>query len=466
MKRLIPMTVLMILLCAACARAEIWFPDGNTLHRDPLCIHNDFSAESCLERTITLTRSELEDTDYLPCTRCCTSLPADASPDAPSPAWYFNPNGGEHLHRDPDCPSVSAEYRPLPEAERVPAQVLPATVCNICGHASGTITSLFDAAVWSSTPEEKARMLPGVWTLPSESAIPFTQAMDIAKGIAATWSHKTVHSAIAFHYDQDDQGNPRDTWQVVVTTTLMQPVCIVRLDALTGEYISVRLSREYGEKMLLSDPSKLELEVEEGTKVEIIYNQVNFRNKPKGGENADSTVITRFNTGDMLTLLSEKRYGSNLWYLVSSPRHGSGYVDATYAQIVHDDKPRGNSGALTENTLDYCAELRRWQIEAGFLQLRDGDFIFVKDEALNTDANREALVALMHKHGITATVGGTAPFILANHYGTADLWEIFGTTEDILPGLHVDDWHSPENPTASEQLRLADALSAVDDQYK
>lgn len=460
MKRILLLTFLLTLLCAASARATVWFPNGHTLHRDPLCIYNDFSAESCLEKTLSLTRAELEDTDYLLCTRCCASLPIDETPDETPVVWYYNPNSGEHLHRDPDCHSVSAKYKPLIEADRLPAQVIPANVCNLCGRASGEIESLFDNAVWNSTPVEKASMLPGVWTLPSENALPVEDVVAHAKRAAATISLKTVHSAIPLHYDHDEQGNPRETWRVVVTTTLMHPVCVVNFDALTGEYLGMRISREYSEKLLLADPEKLCLEAAEGAKVEILANQVNLRETPSGD------FIARLNKGEVLTLLGEGRKGSTLSYLVYSPKYGEGFVRSTFAQIVHNGNLRGNGSALTDNLLAYCQELRRWQIENGFLARNaNGEFVFTMDKALETTANKEALLSLMQKHGITATVGGTAPFILVNHYGVYDLWDIFDARSAIIPGLRVEDWHSPDFPTEEEQQRLADALAAVDAEY-
>ncbi len=463
MKRILLLTCLLTLLCAASAQAVTWFPNGYTLHRDPLCIHNDFSLESCFEKTLTMSEEEATAQSYLICGKCYVE---DDLADMPASAvWYFNPDGGKYVHRDPECPSVSTKYRPMTGRQELASpDVIPTNACNICGRmtANGTfpIEYLFDQPVWNSTPEEKALMLPGVWTLPSENAIPFTEAMAIGKEWALQYSDKTIHSAIAFHYDSDPQGKPRETWQVVVSTTLMHPICIVHIDALTGEVYGGHISREYSDKMLLDNPEKLRLEASEGAKVELLANQVNLRETPSGD------FIARLDKGDVLTLLGEGRKGMSLSYCVYSPEYGEGYVRSTYAQIIHDGKLRGNGSALTDNTLAYCQELRRWQIENGFLTKDEsGAFIFTKDKSLNTDEHREALVALMHKHSITATVGGTAPFVLANHYGTADLWEIFGTTEDIIPGLRVEDWHSPDFPTDAEIRKLADALTAVDAEY-
>lgn len=450
------------------AHAEIWFPDGWTLHRDPICVKNDLSSDSCYEKVLVLTDAELETSSYLPCSHCCAyASPAPEVAVNGSVAWYHNPDGGSYLHQDPFCVSVSKKYQPMTPIETLPAGVLPDNACNICGDKADRMNYLFDNIVWDNTPEARAALLPGVWTAPSENAVSLEQIVPLAKEIAATYSRKTVHSAIPLHYNYDDWGNPRETWRVVVTTSLLRPVCVVNFDALTGEYLSSHLSHEYSDKMLLSNPEKLELEVTEGTKIEIVSNQVNFRNKPKGGDITDSRVITRFNKGDTLPLLAEKRNGSNLWYYVSTDKHGKGYIDATYAQIIHNGHKRSSGSALTDNLLAYCTDLRRWQIENGFLS-RDsnGIFAYTRDEHLNTNVYREELVTLMHKHSITATIGGTAPFILTNHYGTEDLWEIFNPVMEIIPFLHMEDWHAADFPTESEQQTLADALAAVNEKYQ
>lgn len=460
MKRILPLFCLLMLLCTAPAQAALWFPDGQTLHRDPLCIHNTFSAESCLEKTLTLSLTELEDTDYLPCTHCCAALSSDETTDSPPVLWYFNPSGGERLHRNPDCPSVSAKYKPLIEADRLPAHVLPTAVCNVCGHEPITVEYLFDSAVWNTTPVEKARMLPGVWTLPSPDAIPFTDAMSIGKEWALQYSDKSVHSAIAFHYDHDPQGNPRETWQVLVTTTLMQPVCIAHIDALSGEVYSGVISREYSDKMLLDHPDKLCLEAAEGARVEILANRVNLRETP-GGD-----FIARVDKGDILPLLGEGRKGLSLWYCVDSPKYGEGYVSARYAHILHNGQMRGSGSAMTDSLLAYCQDLRRWQISSGFLAKdASGQFVFTMDKSLDTERAKEEVLHLMQQHGIIAATDGSASFLLANHYGLDNLWRIF-TEEEFLPGLRQEDWHSPDMPDEEEARLLAEALADVDQEYR
>ncbi len=468
MKRIIPLTFLLLMIFAASACAEIWFPSGHTLHRDPICVKNDFSRDSCYEKALILTKAELEANDYMPCTHCSSYASPTPEITSTSPVtWYQNPDGGAKLHLDPFCASISKKYQPMVPVDELLAGIIPANACNICSRTSGHINYLFDNMVWNSTPEVRAELLPGVWTVPDENAYPMEHAVAVAKEIAATYSHKTVHSAFALHYDYDDWGKPRKTWRVVVTTSLLHPVCVVNIDATTGEYISAHISREYSDKLLLDNPGNLELEVAEGTRIEILVNRVNFRNKPKGGDITDSQVITRFDKGDTLTLLGEKRCGMNLWYYVSTAKHGKGYVDATFAQIMHNGQKHSGSSALTDNLLAYLTELRHWQIENGFLvKDSNGEFTYTRDENLNIDPYRDELVALMHKYSITATVGGTAPFILANHYGTDDLWEIFNPVIEIIPGLHVDDWHSLDFPTEEEQRKLANALAEVDAEHQ
>ena len=464
MKRIFLVALLAMLLVLP-AQAEIWFPDGNNLHRDPICVKNAFTPDSTYAKVLRLTQEELEASGYLPCTHCCAYAAPAGETAVVSTGWYYNPAGGERLHQDAYCVSVAPKYHPLTSVnDASEGAILPETPCNICGGAwPRQLNYLFDNLVWNATPAQRAELLPGVWTVPDENAYPMEHAVAVAKEIAATYSNKTVHSAFALHYDYDDWGKARKVWRVVVTTALLRPVCVVNIDATTGEYISTHLSKEYSDKMLLSNPEKLELAVAEGTKVEILANKVNFRNKPNGGDITDSRIIARLDQGDVLTLLAEKLNGSTLWYYVSSPKHGEGYVNANFAQTIHNGQTRGASSPLTDNLLAYLIELRRWQHDSGFLTLdSSGRFVYTRNEALNTDAYREALVALMQKHSITATVGGNASFILANHYGTADLWDIFDPALEIVPGLRDEDWHANRQPTTEEQQRLADAFSAVD----
>ena len=70
MKRIIPLTFLLLMIFAASACAEIWFSSGHTIHRDPICVKNDFSRDSCYEKALILTKAELEANDYMPCTHC------------------------------------------------------------------------------------------------------------------------------------------------------------------------------------------------------------------------------------------------------------------------------------------------------------------------------------------------------------------------------------------------------------
>ncbi len=460
MKRLSMITLLLVML-ALPAQAATFFPDGNTLHRDPICVHNAFSVESCLATTLHLDRAGVIAGEYFLCAYCSPHLPEDTVASGDSGiTWYHNPNGGVKLHLNPDCVSVSKKYKPLTAAKQLPADVIPDNACNICGCLPGQIDYLLDSIVWNSTPEERAELLPGIWTVPSENAISEAQAIAIAKEKATAYSDRSIHSAMALHYDRDAFGKPRETWQVVVTTSLLHPVCIIHLDALTGEYIGAVISREYSDQMLLDNPEKLELAAAEDAQVEILDNQVNFRTEPGG------KVITRLNKDDTLKLLGEKRHGLHLWYCVSSSEHGTGYVDAHFAQIIHNGQRREDSSPLTDNLLAYCAALRQWQIENGFLTKNEnGEFVFVIDKLLDTEEAKEEVVTMMMEYGITATVGGTAPFILFNHYGTTSLWDIF-TTEQLMPGLNVTDWHSCENPSSADRQRLYTTFAAIDSGYK
>ena len=47
------------------------------------------------------------------------------------------------------------------------------------------------------------------------------------------------------HYDQVEPDVPRATFKVIVTTAFRKPVCIVYVDALTGEIYQLQWAEEY-----------------------------------------------------------------------------------------------------------------------------------------------------------------------------------------------------------------------------
>lgn len=466
MKRLSMITLLLVVL-ALPAQAATFFPDGNTLHRDPFCVHHPLSLESCFAQTLDFTNEQAQAAGYLLCTHC--TLEDSASAAETADVWYYNPNGGSFLHRDPACPSVSQKYRPmLTVTNQTDPASIPDKICSFCSGAGRLqLSHLLAAPVWDETPENKAKYLPGVWTLPSADAITQEKAIAIGKAEAHQYSGKSIHSALAAHYDHDPQGNPRESWYVLVTTVLQHPVCLVHIDALSGVVYSTIVAEEFASPAIETGSSQ----------IEILADRVNFREEPHG------EIIGKVNQGDVLTLRGEVLSGLNLWYCAESPEFGEGYVLASFAQIVHDGKLRGNGSPLTEQLLAYYADLRRLQIANGYL-IPDGqgNFVIARDQSIQREAHKVQVALLMYEHSIigadsdreklldpsipSAEKEEIARRILTTHYGVHDLFFLISNGDWVMPGIYTVDWHSNEMPTSQERLRQDAVRQAVDQDFQ
>lgn len=245
MKRLISLALTLLLLTSLPAHAATWFDDGEKLHRDPFCVDSIFSFDSYYTVSSTFS-TEDEARAHGPLCESCTALvtPVEGA-DAPV-IWYFNPNGGEFYHRDENCTSVNARYTPMSgqiTAER--PDWMPENACYFCGRPEEVLRSPSDTRGWNASVEDKAKLLPGVWTLPSENAISFTSAAEIANAHLSTILPKEVYTLSTMHYNQGGPDEARETWKVAVTTVLRHPVCIVYIDALTGDVYHTQMADEF-----------------------------------------------------------------------------------------------------------------------------------------------------------------------------------------------------------------------------
>ena len=254
MKRIIPLLAA-LLLAALPAQAETWFPDaaGTLIHRDPFCMERTFSLDSFFLPAIQVSPSEIisadnsaereiltADASYAVCLHC--DGPAVEIPE--STGLYYNPAGGTKLHRNPDCPSVARKYKPMRNINEAIGPI-PQEHCNFCGPRF--MTSPADVYGWNATPEEKALILPGVWSVPSEDAIHYSAAADAAyEFLLSRLPKPREHYAMSVaHYDQVSPDENRATFKVIVTTAFREPVCIVYVDALTGEIYQIHWAEEY-----------------------------------------------------------------------------------------------------------------------------------------------------------------------------------------------------------------------------
>lgn len=189
-------TALFILTCPLFAHATIWFGEenGHTLHRDPFCksrwlsTPNPFACVFDYENAQAVYNSG----EWLVCSDCYLDFFTDSE-------------------------------------ERIPESF---------------------SNIWNASLEEKALMLPGVWTLPTEQAISPEEAYQTAKeGAAANPELSRYLNADAlctvsvFHYDAAGTHamEQRETYKALVTTPLQEPIGVVLIDALSGEVYGVKV---------------------------------------------------------------------------------------------------------------------------------------------------------------------------------------------------------------------------------
>ncbi len=249
MKRMLALISLTALLFSTMpAHAATWFPDGNMLHRDPFCAKADLSFDRYYARSL-----EFDSTDdiysagnYTIC-ESCTSMYESAEPT--EVLWYYNPDGGKYYHRNANCPGVKAKYTPLSGVIEAESPTwMPENACETCGYVNQVLRSASDLNGWNASIEEKANLLPGVWTLPSQGAVSSEAACSTARAhIAKRLSNKT-YNLCPIHYDQGIPDEKRETWKVVFITDLLHPVCVVYIDALTGEVYTTIVAEEFADQ--------------------------------------------------------------------------------------------------------------------------------------------------------------------------------------------------------------------------
>lgn len=191
----------------------------------------------------------------------CADVYTNKSPEATD--WqmvWFAEAGGHQLHRDPYC-SYRHTLLKEPFAHTRWFSSMQALyesgLWTVCGHCAVYEQSQSQPQLpasfrllWNASLEEKAAMLPGVWTLPSAAAVSPETAVDAAKTYAARipefvpyLGSQVICTASVFHYDagsaqpQED----RETYKVLLMSTLMEPLGIVLVDALTGEVYGARM---------------------------------------------------------------------------------------------------------------------------------------------------------------------------------------------------------------------------------
>ena len=239
-KALVPLILLLICL-AIPAEAAIWFPeqDGVRLHRDPFCMDSSLFDGLYADAVEYATAQDASTDGRIICQTCYVEI---SQPVSPAEIYYFQPGGEAYLHTDPNCTAVSSGYPPLSgsvwweDADWNQYKACP--VCTV-----GHIAALPNAcSAWNGTLEEKARLLPGIWTVPSEQAVSQDAALESARAFVQKNEEVMrrfpdgLFTSCLLHYDTGEKSSiQRETYRVVVTTPLREPVCQVYVDALTGE---------------------------------------------------------------------------------------------------------------------------------------------------------------------------------------------------------------------------------------
>lgn len=249
------LAALLLCGCIGNACAAVWFaePDTNRLHRDPFCADTRLSTALHAQAFWFDSVADINrQAEHALCHTCADAFPESAAP-APAQTLYYNPDGGEMLHANRDCPAVSETFLPLggemPASQMESSGMIPCPICTpVLPQDLQNI-----AQVWNATLEEKAALLPGVWTLPSADALSPDAIWDAATAFIesspALMAHfpSGLYTACLCHYHTaSDPSLAREHYRVLVTTVLQEPVGLVYVDALTGEV--------FGQKIVEAQP--------------------------------------------------------------------------------------------------------------------------------------------------------------------------------------------------------------------
>lgn len=173
---------------------------------------------------------------------------------------WFGEENGHRLHRDPFCKSrwlsTPNPFACVFDYENAQAVYNSGEwlVCSDCYidffiDSDESIPESF-SDIWNASLEERALMLPGVWTLPTEQAISPEETYQTAKESAVAnpelsryLNTDALCTVSVFHYDAAGTHamEQRETYKALVTTPLREPIGVVLIDALSGEAYGVKV---------------------------------------------------------------------------------------------------------------------------------------------------------------------------------------------------------------------------------
>ncbi|MEA5016895.1 MAG: hypothetical protein VB099_20295 [Candidatus Limiplasma sp.] len=233
------------LLClSGSASASVFFADddGRIIHRDPFCMELALPDEAFpAVQFSSFNEINASSEGYLPCQECCNLYAFSRSATDQPALYYYNPEGGRMLHSDQCCPSVAAKYLPLRGViDAVSGDTSPFSFCPVCA-SQDLLRHPFSLSTCFASLEEKAALLPDVWTLPSPQAISGEEALRIAKEYVHGRQEVMkcfadgLFTAGVMHYDVGCERHSQETYKVLITTVLQEPVGVVHIDAVSGE---------------------------------------------------------------------------------------------------------------------------------------------------------------------------------------------------------------------------------------
>ena len=206
--------------------------------------------------------------------------------------------------------------------------------------------------------------------------------------------------------------------------------------------------------------------------VEVIWNNVNFRQKPGG------KVLGKLQGGTELDILEEKWYQDSLWYHTKTEQYGEGYIQATWAKPIWngeyfwtrkiDFDATNDDDILTDNMLKYMLDMLQFELDYGFIRLTDNasDGIYAFnlnsqnscDESMIAPEMKTEYVFILYEDGMicmdkrydilkgseksSQEKASISSDILKTHYGTDNLGVIILQRNAV--GFHPSDWHTPE----------------------
>ena len=222
--------------------------------------------------------------------------------------------------------------------------------------------------------------------------------------------------------------------------------------------------------------------------VEVIWNNVNFRQKPGG------KVLGKLQGGTELVFLEETWYRDSLWYHAESEQYGEGYIQATWAKPVWNGEyfwirkidldTTNDDDILTDNMLKYMLDMLQFELDHGFIRLTDnesdGIYAFTLnsqnafDESMIDPEMKTEYVILLYEDGMicmdkqydilkgseksSQEKASISADILKTHYGTDNLGVIILQKNTV--GFHPSDWHTPETTiTTKRDYELAQAIT-------